>query len=450
MNNESSFTRTWLPRLVSVADVVFIASLFYLAFCWWTVKTSFEWGGHTLVLRWRDPLFLFPVISLAIHGVVASFMDAQDRIGRLGLFRFKWVGRLVLLYFSVMVPIMIADALLKRTKIDIHLAPIILDNKPEREYFGRTKEMLCDPDLIWTFIPNSTVYGRHINSLGFREREVDATRKPGVHRVICLGDSVTAQGLPGYSQYLHAMLTNTPPGGVSWEAFNMGVYGYSALQGLRLFQLRVKELKPDIVTVSFGRNDHTFLENADNERMAANMSPAAKRIYAVLSRRIVGRLILHMTDRGHQWSVARSKERKSGERVLRVPPEDFRYVMRSFVREIRAIGAIPILITAPRRSDIPQQYVDNNQAHSTEEFKQMHDQYAQIVREVCQETGAPLLDMQKIICGPEWDPHFAQDAIHFDNYDNEGHLTLYSQEQPALKRFAKAIYDRIAELNSAH
>jgi len=446
--NTGVFSESVLKKVILAADVAFLASLLVLAFCWWEVKTTITLMGHVIPVRWRDPLFLPPVICLAVHGIAAVASESLERNSRLGLFRFKWIGRFVLLFFSIMAPLMIADALLKRTKMDIHVAPIILDNKPEKEFFGRTKEMLCDPDLLWTFIPNSTVYGRHVNSLGFREREVNPVKSPGVRRVICLGDSVTAQGQPGYSQYLNEMLTNAPPDKGQWEAFNMGVYGYSSMQGLRLFQLRVRDLKPDIVTISFGRNDHTALENADKERMAANLSPVAKRIYLVLTRRTLGRLILHMVDRGHMMTMARPKGQKNGERVIRVPPEDFRNIMRQFVREVRAIGATPILVTAPRKSEIPEDYVNNNQAHSTEEFAKMHDQYAEIVREVSRETGAPLVDMQRIICGPAWDPHFARDAIHFDGYDHEGSMTLYSEEQPGLRRFAKALYDKIAEISS--
>ena len=433
--------------IIILTDLLFVASLLYLGACWWAVKATIHIGGHAILIKWRDTLYLLPAVCLIAHGLAATLAESLDRQARAGLFRSKWIGRLVMLYLSIMAPIMIADALLKRTKIDIRVAPIVLDNKPEKEFFGRTKEMLCDPDLIWTFIPESAVYGRPINKLGFREREVNPVKLPGVRRVICLGDSVSAQGQPGYSQYLHEMLTNAPPDGGKWEAFNMGVYGYSAMQGLRLFQLRVKDLKPDIVTVSFGRNDHTFLESADSERMSANLSPLAKRVYAVLARRTLGRLVLRMADRGHRWTATRTKGRKEGDRVIRVPPEDFRNILREFVREIRAIGATPVLLTAPRKSVIPEDYVNHNQAKTTEEFKQMHDQYAQIVREVCRETGAPLLDMQRIICGPEWDPHFARDAIHFDGYDHEGQMKLYSEEQPALRRFARALYDKIAELN---
>ena len=432
-------------RCLIVIDALFLVSLLVVGFCWWEVRTTVTVFGQTFPMKWRDNQLWIPLVLIVVHGLIAAGAERFDGSVRQGLFRYKLVARLVAVYISCMAPLMIADAILKRTNIDIRIAPMLLDNRPqEQEFFGRTKQMLKDPELIWKFIPGSSVYGRAINNLGFRERDVKAAKDPGVRRVICLGDSVTAQGQPGYSQYLHDMLTNAPPDGGKWEAFNMGVYGYSSLQGLRLFQLRVKELKPDVVTVSFGRNDHTLLEESDNVRMAAHLSPFAKNVYTVLCRRTLGRLILHVADRGHLWTVSRSKDQKSDERVIRVPPEDFRNVMRQFVREIRAIGATPILITAPR-TKIPQDYVDNNLAHTTKEFEEQHDAYAQIVRDVCKETGAILVDMQKIITGPKWESHFAKDAIHMDFYDIEGGVPLGSRDQPALRRFAKAIYAAIKD-----
>jgi len=444
MPTQSPFPTTFLARLIKVTDGLFLMSLLVMAFCWWEVNSVVMVFGHPVPVRWRDTLFLPPVLLLIVRVVAASVSEALDRDARLGLFRCRGVARGVMIFVSIMAPIMLADALLKRTKIDIHVAPIVLDNRGEKEYFGRTKEMLKDPDLVWTFIPGSSVYGRPINRLGFRDREVEAVKAPGVRRVICLGDSVTAQGQPGYSQYLHELLTNAPPDGGQWEAFNMGVYGYTAMQGLRLFQLRVRELKPDVVTVSYGRNDHTYLENADRERMAVNLSPFAKRVYSVLTRRTVGRLVLCLMDRQHLW--AQTKGRKAGERVVRVTPEEYRNTLCEFVKEIRAIGALPILMTAPRCSKVPEDYVNNNQAHSTDEYKRDHDRYCEIVREVCRETGATLLDMQKIMTGPEWDTHFAHDAIHFDFYEREGHMTCGSENQPGLRYFARQVYAAIKQL----
>jgi len=326
----------------------------------------------------------------------------------------------------------IAEHALKRTNVSLHVAPLVLEGRPVgKEHYH--KEMLRDPELLWKLEPGSRVFGRQINSLGFREREVAPEKKKGVRRVICMGDSVTAQGQPGYSQFLHELLTNAPPDGGSWEAFNMGVYGYSSLQGLRLFQLRGKALRPDVVTISYGRNDHNLAEVADQVRMAVRLSPFMKGFYEFFSHRLVGEMLLHALDRRHQWSV-------EGEAAqVRVPPETFRDNMRLFVSEVRSIGATPILVTAPRRQ-LPDSYVKGGYARTVEEFAKQHDDYAQIVRDVAHETGAPLLDLQRLLAGPECDSYFASDKVHFDAYDREGYIPYGSEKQPGLYRIATEMY----------
>ena len=115
-------------------------------------------------------------------------------------FSHRIIPRLVLLYVAIMTPLKVADHFLKRTKLDIQLAPMVLVSRDEGvEHFHR--DMLKDPDLVWRFEPGSTVYGGKINSLGFRDREVNPKKAEGVRRVICLGDSMTAQGQPGYARY---------------------------------------------------------------------------------------------------------------------------------------------------------------------------------------------------------------------------------------------------------
>jgi lysophospholipase L1-like esterase len=288
------------------------------------------------------------------------------------------------------------------------------------------------------------VFGGKINSLGFRDREVNREKEKGVRRVICMGDSVTAQGQPCYAQYLHQMLTNAPPDGGKWEAISMGVYGYSSMQGLRSFDLLGKSLKPDVVIVSFGRNDHVW-EIPDRTRLGARLSPTFRTIYMFLSNRTIGRMFLHVFDVRHQWTATKPKGPQADSRELRLPPEDFRITMRQFVKEIRSCGATPILVTAARRR-IPENYVTKGCARTRDEFERQHDEYAQIVRDVAQETDTTLVDLQKLMAGPECDSWFASDAIHLDFYDSEGRIEPWSREQPGLRFVARSMYDAISTL----
>ena len=426
--------------VILTADTLFLLSLLPLGMLWWMVDETWHAGSRTIHLHWHDRMLWWPAGFLLIHGAVAYGAREIGRASLLGLFRHKAVSRFILLYMACAVPLVAADRILRWTHVDIRIAPMVLQGRQQgTEHYHKT--LLRDPELLWKFEPGSQVHGRTINRLGFREREVDARKGEGVRRVICLGDSVTAQGQPGYAQYLHEMLTNAPPDGGKWEAFSMGVYGYASLQGLRLLQLRGKELQPDIVTVSFGRNDHNLAETPDRLRMAIRVSSFMKRLSNILSRRILGRMALHFMDRQHVWTAGKN------DAGLRVPPDDFRQNMRAFVAEIRALGATPILLTAPRRK-IPKSYVTAGYARSSDEFGRQHDEYAQIVRDVAQETGATLLDLQRIMSGPECDGYFASDHVHFDFYDREGDVECGSREQPGLRCIARELYATIQGLST--
>jgi len=437
-------------RVILAADVLFLLSLVFVAVWRTLVRDTWVWGAFTVHVRWYSNMIWVPVVFLLLHAVASYAAEGLDPAAQRGLFRYRFVPRGVLVYLACMIPLMVADHVLKRTDLDIKVAPIVLDKGGHGvEHHGR--EMLKDPELLWKFEPGSTVYGGKVNSLGFREREVDPRKRPGVRRVICLGDSVTAQGRPGYSQYLHEMLTNAPPDGGRWEAFNMGVYGYSSLQGLRLLELRVKALHPDVVTVSFGRNDHTLKPSTDAEQMALRLSPFRQWLYEVVCRRTVGRVLLYALDRGHRRTVVVDKTRamrpvkdEVENYVLRVSADEFRYNMRQFVKEIRAMGALPILLTAPRRK-IPENYVIGRVCLSTAEFEKGHDEYMEIVRQVARETGTRLADIQRVMAGPEWDDCFARDAIHLDCYDQEWDMPLGSREQRGLRCIAREIYAAIKD-----
>lgn len=437
---------TAVRAVIWTADILFLASLLIVFWLWWEVKTTITLFGHTLPVRWNDNRLLIPLAALALHGVAAYGAEGLDRARRLGIFRFPITARLVMLYVAIMGTIMIADNLLKHTKVEFQVAPLVLVSKNQGvEHFH--KSMLADPDLVWKFEPGSSVFGGKINSLGFRDREVSREKAPGVRRVICMGDSVTAQGQPCYAQYLNQMLTNAPPDGGKWEALSMGVYGYSSMQGLRSFELLGKSLKPDVVIVSFGRNDHVW-EVPDRTRLGARLSPGFRSIYTLLSNRTVGRLFLHVMDVRHQWTATKPKVAKADTRELRLPPEDFRLTMRQFVKEIREAGATPILVAAARRR-IPEDYVTKGCARTRDEFERQHDEYAQIVRDVAKETDTTLVDLQKLMAGPECDGWFASDAIHLDFYESEGGIEPWSREQPGLRFVARTMYNTISNLPPA-
>ncbi len=57
-----------------------------------------------------------------------------------------------------------------------------------------------------------------------------------------------------YPQQLKALLRREFPE-ANFEVFNLGVAGYSSIQGLRLLKTRVLDLNPDVVVVGFAMNE---------------------------------------------------------------------------------------------------------------------------------------------------------------------------------------------------
>ncbi len=78
----------------------------------------------------------------------------------------------------------------------------------------------------------------------------------GVHRIVCLGDSITqfGDGPTGYVGLIRAYLTNVyPPNGI--EVLNAGVSGNTSNDELGRFDRDVLQKKPDLLTISVGVND---------------------------------------------------------------------------------------------------------------------------------------------------------------------------------------------------
>ena len=131
--------------------------------------------------------------------------------------------------------------------------------------------------------------------------------------------------------------------------------------------------------------------------------------------------------------------------------------MTRFVSEVRRSGAIPLLIAAPRRG-LTADLIRRRFARSVPEAERLHDRYVDITREVARESGAELLDLAAILSGPECDPLFAPDGIHFDRYQDEcllGNTQPDPQvqrhiaagvEQPGLRRIAAELDRKIREI----
>jgi acyl-CoA thioesterase-1 len=86
----------------------------------------------------------------------------------------------------------------------------------------------------------------------------------GVHRIVCLGDSITEAGERpgGYVWLIRHYLNNLYPD-QHIETLNAGISGHKSTDMIARYQRDVLSKKPDLVTISVGVNDvwHGFMDN---------------------------------------------------------------------------------------------------------------------------------------------------------------------------------------------
>ncbi|HET9481218.1 MAG TPA: GDSL-type esterase/lipase family protein [Candidatus Polarisedimenticolia bacterium] len=101
----------------------------------------------------------------------------------------------------------------------------------------------------WTFSTNAR---------GFTGPEVPYEKPPGTFRVVAMGDSSTfgwgVETEQSYPRVLETELRRRLPGR-RIEVINLGVCGYTSLQGRVLLEREGLRYQPDIVTISYGSND---------------------------------------------------------------------------------------------------------------------------------------------------------------------------------------------------
>ena len=147
-------------------------------------------------------------------------------------------------------------------------------------------------------------------------------------------------------------------------------------RGCALFQRRAAKLEPDYVTVYFGWNDHWRTFRPDHMRMKVKMPRWKGTLIQKLRKKKFFQYLSNL--RTPRQKLTQDED----DYYLRVPQEYYRQNLVSFVREIRALKAIPILITAPRAEVLTKSLVTNRQVATLEDAYRLHDEYVEITRAV--------------------------------------------------------------------
>ncbi|MBN1210986.1 MAG: SGNH/GDSL hydrolase family protein [candidate division Zixibacteria bacterium] len=251
-----------------------------------------------------------------------------------------------------------------------------------------------DPHLFWTFRENITTKSEqfsyltyHINSHGFRGPEFEKEKKN--YRILALGNSCTFgwgvdQDYTWVSQ-LEKILERQFPDN-NCEVINAGIPGYSSHQGKILLKEKLLDLKPDMVLIMFGWNDHfaagkgiSDLEQKMPGRFIIGLQNFFSRFKTY---QLMRKIILSASEKQEFVSLGQMEGKR------RVSPQEFYVNLAAIAHLARENNAQPVLLVPPIAC--AQTYFNG----TLSQLHVIHQAYQNRIRAVAQKEHIPLIDLQ--------------------------------------------------------
>jgi lysophospholipase L1-like esterase len=189
------------------------------------------------------------------------------------------------------------------------------------------------------------------NSRGFPGPDFAPGPHPGIYRIVALGDSSTfgwgVDAREAYPAVLGEELRRRHPGRAI-EVVNLGVCGYSSLQGRVLLEREALAWRPDLVTLSYGSNDWSKVPEPFHVTQERNEGWTGA-LRAILHRsrayEIYASLLARASGGGWRERIRAAGEGAGAEMPLNVGPERSRENLRAMIRRVREAGADPVVVT---------------------------------------------------------------------------------------------------------
>lgn len=251
-----------------------------------------------------------------------------------------------------------------------------------------------DPALFWTFRENISTRSSkfsdltyHINSYGFRGSEIALEKKGS--RILCLGNSCTfGWGVTQEATWvskLHSFLDNQFPS-EGYEVINAGVPGYSSYQGRVCFEKKLLALKPDIVLIMFGWNDHFAAGKGisdQEQKMPGGFIITLHNFFSQFKTyQLMRKLILSASEKQEFVSLGQMEGKR------RVSPDEFYLNLASIAHLSRKNHAVPVLLVPPIASS--RNYFNG----TVTQLHVIHEAYQERIRLLAERENISVIDLQ--------------------------------------------------------
>ncbi|MBN2120935.1 MAG: hypothetical protein JW734_07790 [Candidatus Omnitrophica bacterium] len=302
------------------------------------------------------------------------------------------VSRVTLVLGSLLFTLVLAEIILRAVDFEC-------DFYPSKVQFGWPNPVMLehlyevDRQLLWV----SKDYSAKIDAWRGKEPSI-----------VFMGCSCTEVG--SYDKLLKKIIDTKHPGN-NFTYVNVGVGGWSSYQGLQQLKRDVVSMKPKVITIYYGWNDHWHnfgIEDKDIGRFNLENQILAAKLSRLRTWQLVNSFIFELKQLGSKKKLRRSE---------RVALADFVSNIYDMVQIARENDIVPVLITAPSSHVKGREpnYLSLRCLDNLGDLIPLHYRYIQAVRKVVNEYDVELIDLALEFSKlPQADLNnlFLQDGIH--------------------------------------
>lgn len=228
--------------------------------------------------------------------------------------------------------------------------------------------------------------------------------------ILFLGDSCTQFG--NYDRLFARQVSAAFPD-KRLNVGNFGVAGWTSHQGVKQMKRDVTKIRPDVVTIYYGWNDHWNSIGINDEEVSRLN---ASGLFTFQSLRTV-----QLLTKAYVGFHRRQQDRPG----LRVPIESFRNNLIQMVAAARSMGTIPVLLTAPTSHQKGREpsFFGLRWVTDLDELVPRHREYVEIVRQVAKEKNVIVCDLaaefDKLPKEVVNNKLFTEDGVHLADEGNK-------------------------------